>query len=343
MMRTRSTRGGLALAALVCTIGMTPPARADVVMLQASKDTSLFETTAGTTSAGGADGIYVGRTGQSDGTAVRRGLVAFDLAEIPQGSTINSVSLRMFVAIASPVTPTTNIAVYRVLGDWGEGTAITTSGNSGAPAQAGDATWLHQFFPNDQWITVGGDFVATSSAEQIVGGTGTTVTWTSTPPLVEDVQGWVDNPASNFGWMLRGNESLSRTARKFASSEFGTPNSRPLLTVDFTPPSMRTPGDVNDDGDVNAADLALFVASYGATTTANNFDVGEFSGDGIVGLADLAIIQRNLSGGGLAASPAAVPEPSALVLCAAAEAVLAFRRTRGRRFGLGTFADVRRD
>lgn len=93
---------------------------------------------------------------------------------------------------------------------------------------------------------------------------------------------------------------------------------------------MRTPGDVNDDGDVNAVDLALLVGSYGTTTTANNFDVGEFSGDGIVGLADLAILQRNLSGGVLAASPAAVPEPSASVLCAAAVAVLICRRTRGR-------------
>jgi hypothetical protein len=177
----------------------------------------------------------------------------------------------------------------------------------------------------------GGDFVATSSAAQNVAGAGTTVTWTSTPPLVDDVQGWVNNPASNFGWLLRGNESTSRTARKFASSEYTlNQNNRPLLTIDFTPPSMRTPGDVNNDGLVNAADVALLAASYGLTTTANNFDLGEFSGDGIVGVADLAIIHQNLSPLGQFASPVAVPEPSAVALCAVA-AAMAFGRGAGRR------------
>lgn len=339
MKRISRTRTSMQLAALLSVTCAATSVQADVMTFQVSKDATLFESSTGSLSAGGDEGIFVGRTNQLT-DAVRRGLIAFDLTAIQPGSTINSVSLRMAVTKSVFGAPPTPVALHRLLGDWGEGTVNTTGeGGAGGNAAPGDATWLHQFRPGDLWTEVGGDFVATSSAQQNVGVAGTTVTWTSTPPLVDDVKRWVDEPGFNFGWLLRGNESLSLTARRFASSEHPTIASRPVLTVDFTPPSMRTPGDVNDDGDVNAADLALFVASYGATTTANNFDVGEFSGDGIVGLADLAIIQRNLSGGGLAA----VPEPSALVLCAAAGAVLAFRRTRGRRFGLGTFADVRRD
>lgn len=86
-----------------------------------------------------------------------------------------------------------------------------------------------------------------------------------------------------------------------------------MLTIDFTPPPARTPGDINNDGFVNAADVALLASFYGETTTANNFNLGEFSGDGLVGLADMAILQRNLSPLGLG-SPAAVPEPAGATL-----------------------------
>ncbi|MEX2186115.1 MAG: DNRLRE domain-containing protein [Pirellulales bacterium] len=322
-------RGVAVMASMAAICVAEQSARADVMMFQAAKDTSLFETAAGNTSAGGAAGIFVGRNGLTAGTAVRRGMIAFDLSAIPTGATINSVSLRMFVAKSSSQgPPTTSVALHRVLGDWGEGTVVTSSGSSGGAALSGDATWVHQFFPGDPWTNVGGDFVGLSSAEQIVGSQGQFITWTSTPPLVDDVQGWIDGDTANFGWLLRGNESTARTAREFASSEFLPVSNRPALTVDFTPPSMRTPGDVNNDGTVNAADVALLVSSYGATTTANNFDVGEFSGDGLVGLADLAILHQHLSATGLTASPAAVPEPSALMLCGTAlcAMVLAGRR-----------------
>ncbi|MCL4211824.1 MAG: hypothetical protein KJZ68_14310, partial [Phycisphaerales bacterium] len=60
-------------------------------------------------------------------------------------------------------------------------------------------------------------------------------TWGSTSGMVGDVQGWLDNPAANFGWVLIGNEAVSVTAKRFDSRENPVPENRPVLIVDYTP------------------------------------------------------------------------------------------------------------
>lgn len=300
---------GIAIAFLLAA-----PARGVVMTFGAAKDTTLIENFAGAVSNGGEDGFFSGRTNQFDGIALRRGLIAFDLSAIPVGATINSVSLRMTVVSAPNPAPVAFIELHRVLGRWGEGTVDPDgSGSNGDSAQPGDATWIHQVSPGELWDNPGGDFVPNSSAAQNVGAAGYVVTFTSTPPLVEDVQGWVDDRTLNYGWMVKGPETVSGTARKFAGRTSPVADNRPLLTIDFSLPQTRTPGDINGDGVVNMADVALLVAAYGETTSANNFDVGEFSGDGLIGLADMAILQRNLSVSGDRTS-AAVPEPTSVAL-----------------------------
>lgn len=49
----------------VCIAGMAKSASGEVMTFGAAKDTTLFESTAGTNSAGGDEGIFVGRTGQT--------------------------------------------------------------------------------------------------------------------------------------------------------------------------------------------------------------------------------------------------------------------------------------
>ena len=77
-----------------------------------------------------------------------------------------------------------------------------------------DATWIHRFYdgsskpppPNpNHWTTPGGDFNPTASASRSVGANGS-YTWGSTAQLAADVQSWLDNPASNFGWLVKGPE-----------------------------------------------------------------------------------------------------------------------------------------
>ncbi|MBL8746907.1 MAG: hypothetical protein JNK58_11190, partial [Phycisphaerae bacterium] len=50
-----------------------------------------------------------------------------------------------------------------------------------------------------------------------------------------EVQSWVVDPGSNFGWLILGNESAPSTAKRFDSRENDDPAFRPVLTVTFIP------------------------------------------------------------------------------------------------------------
>lgn len=232
-----------ACAALACCgLAFAVPVVADIVSLTPTKDNTLYEFVApslgetGPASNGAGVSLFVGRT-NNKGPSIRRGLIAFDVAgAVPAGSTINSVQLVLnmtqTIAGAEPVD------LHRLTADWGEGTSNATSGGGGggAPATTGDATWLHTFFSTSSWATPGGDFSPTVSATEAVDDNGP-YTWGSTAQMVADVQGWLDTPASNFGWILIGNESTSATAKRFDTRESGIATGGgavpPQLIIDF--------------------------------------------------------------------------------------------------------------
>ena len=60
-------------------------------------------------------------------------------------------------------------------------------------------------------------------------------TWGTTPQMVADVQTWLDKPATNFGWLLKGDET-QRSAKRFDSKENGNSNVRPVLLVEYDLP-----------------------------------------------------------------------------------------------------------
>ena len=132
------------------------------------------------------------------------------------------------------MTPQT-ITLHRANADWGE--AGSSGSGQGDVAQPGDATWLFRSFNTLSWATAGGDYAASASASQSVTDTGTPE-W-SGAGMVADVQFWLDNAASNFGWLILGDESTTSTARKFTSREGFNP---PRLTVDYTSGSTDVAG-----------------------------------------------------------------------------------------------------
>ena len=215
--------------------GLAPAARADQVNLQATKDNTLYQSASGDLSNGAGEGVFVGRTAQSDEDSRRRAVIAFDVtSSIPAGATINSVSLTLRLS-RSNKAGTEMVSVHRLLSDWGEGASEAGGeGGAGASAAPGDATWLHTFYSSTFWATVGGDFVGTASASVAVGSQKGLVTW-SGAGLVADVQAWVDGNASDFGWLLLGNEAVAETAKRFDSRTASKVQDRPVLTVDFTP------------------------------------------------------------------------------------------------------------
>src|SRR5262245_50802545 len=162
----------------------------------------------------------------------------FDLSSIPAGSTITSATLSLSVTQVSNTTPGA-VELHRVLADWGEGTSNSgPSGGSGAPAAAGDATWLHRFFSGTLWANPGGDFAGAASGSTMVGDIGV-YSW-SGAGLVSDVQSWLNTPSGNFGWLMLGTESAVSSAKRMGSRENTDPAVRPQLTIEYAVPSPGT-------------------------------------------------------------------------------------------------------
>ncbi|MCZ6444771.1 MAG: DNRLRE domain-containing protein, partial [Planctomycetota bacterium] len=247
-------------------------ASADEVVLAPFNDNTLFETMDGSTSNGAGNAVFSGKTGFLGGGVKLRAVLAFDVVgDIPAGSTITSANLTLVLVQASIFGGVYTHTLHRILADWGEGTSVA-SGGGGALSTPGDATWLHTFFPDQFWTNQGGDFDPIVSASQSVGTcSGPCVpvvphTWASTPQMVADVQGWLDDPPTNFGWLLMGNEDASNSAKRFASREFVNPKHRPMLTVEFSPPPFST-ADITgprgvSDGCVDAFDLGAMLGAW---------------------------------------------------------------------------------
>ena len=211
-----------------------PSVRADEILIGAMKDNTLYEHVDGKLTNGGGSHFFSGRVDERGGGLIRRGLLAFDIAgRISPGSTITRVelTLNMSRTISGPVTT----RLHRVLADWGEGTVVAPGQEGGGgPSAEGDATWIHTAFDDQFWDDVGGDFDPDFSASRSVAGLGF-YTWASTPELVSDVQGWLDDPDKSFGWMVIGDEKTLGSAKRFDTRENQTEENRPVLRVEFTP------------------------------------------------------------------------------------------------------------
>jgi hypothetical protein len=241
-------RGKLYIVIVLSLSAASPQAAgAATATVRASKDNSIFENSPDN-SAGGSAGIFAGTTAFG---SPRRGLIAFDVAaDLPPGVAITAVELTLYLGMSAGGTQT--VGLHRLTNDWGEGTAGNTlptirNAGGGFPALTGDATWNANFLGTSLWSNPGatGDFNSVASASTLVGDEfDIPITWSSTPALVSDVQSWLDNPATNFGWaIINANEVSAATARAFYSREAtvdagGDPMDlarRPALTITYVP------------------------------------------------------------------------------------------------------------
>ena len=202
-------------------------------------DTTLIES-APNNSNGGERWVNSGTTQNGPNN---RGLYRFDLTSLPTNAIIQSATLVLEVTRRpSDGYASGYFGLHRMFRPWGEGVNIATnnSGGLGAPAWPGDATWLCSYYPTNFWSAPGGaagmDFSSEESSSQRIEGSDT-YTFPSTFELVDDVQTWVRNPASNFGWMLIcSDEGLRFTSRRFNSRE--DPNAAPQLEITYFIPIL---------------------------------------------------------------------------------------------------------
>jgi hypothetical protein len=214
-------------------LGLASSLAADVMTFYPAKDNTLYEDPAGELSNGVGQGMFTGRT---DGGAIRRALLAFDLSSIPAGAVVTDVTLRL--VCTKTTAPAEVNTLHRVLADWGEANSSGGfSGGAGGVAAPGDVTWIWRFFgdASSVWGNPGGDYSPSVSGSATVGNPGS-YTFTGAG-LLGDVQGWLGSPSGNFGWLVKGNESVFHTAKRFGTREYPSASGRPLLTVTYNIPA----------------------------------------------------------------------------------------------------------
>ncbi len=238
------------------------PVSADVITIAPSRDVTFNEDSFGDSGNGSGEYLFAGKNavGRS-----KRAIIHFDIASaLPAGATVESVTLTMFCSRTS--SGLRDVGLYPALADWGEGASNPPNNEgSGGPAAENDATWIYRFFvPGGQgptWDTPGGDFLPAASAVAGIGAEGSFYSWSSAQ-MAADVQGWLDDATTNFGWFVVGTESQPRTSKRFNSRTHPVVAQRPALTVVFTAANP-CPADVAEPfGVLDLADVQAFIAAF---------------------------------------------------------------------------------
>jgi hypothetical protein len=196
--------GVLALAATE-----TRMAHALTVNLMPSADTSIRDNSP-TTNYGDSNPLIVGNS-KEPFTVHNRALLKFDLTSIPTNATVTSVNLTVIIFRSN-----TDVSLYdlnRVLVDWDEYQASWNNRSASTPWLAGGAQ-------------SGTEYVADASVSSPVDDT-----VFSSAGMVSDVQLWVRNSATNFGWIMLPTGNLSATGKQLGSRESEYTS---VLTVEYT-------------------------------------------------------------------------------------------------------------
>jgi hypothetical protein len=221
---------------LTCVAGLALGRRAfgDSITLVPDADTSLFANFPDN-NLGASISLVAGGNGAG---LPGRALLHFDVAgQAPSNALIQSVALTVNVVMAPGGGGVNSMFdLHRLLVGWVEGTG---AGNTGSPANDGEPTWNDRVYPSVAWATPGGaisnDFSATVSSTMLINGLGA-YTFATTPSFVADVQQWLLNPATNFGWILISeSESAPFTARRFGARE--DPINTSVLQIQYVLPT----------------------------------------------------------------------------------------------------------
>ncbi|HUW82423.1 MAG TPA: Calx-beta domain-containing protein, partial [Phycisphaerae bacterium] len=150
--------------------------------------------------------------GYGDLNDIQRGLVRFDLTGISPGSVISSAKLCLYSYDEAAVKGSSgSYGAHRVTTDWTEN----------------GSTW-NTYDGTNPWTTAGGDFEATADAnapKQAVA-----LVWYEFD-VTSRVQGWIDNPANNLGWVVRCTDETSHNQDRFYQSDAADADHRPKLIV----------------------------------------------------------------------------------------------------------------
>jgi hypothetical protein len=158
-------------------------------------------------------------------------------------------------------TDGTTVTIYRLNTFWGEGSSDAEGPEGkGAPATDADATWTKSVVSGDPWIKPGGDFDLQAVAD--------TTVFLETYALFESafftvlVNSWIEDPTSNHGIIVKGDETKNGTAIRFNSREFGDSEKLPMLKLYYQGATSALPEKINSDNfsvypDISSGDLVI--------------------------------------------------------------------------------------
>lgn len=195
-----------------------PRMRGDVVVLTAGADTEIRSSVPEQVTSGST--IVAGGLGDNALNETRRGLLRFDLTQLPAGAKIVDTQLILQVVRVPLNSADSTFEIRRLKVDWSEASA----------------TWTHRVVGID-WQTAGAlgndDSASLPSSTAFVTGLGSVV-FGASPEIISDLNGWLTDPTSNHGWLLQSqSEDVLRTARHFASREAIDPETRPRLMITY--------------------------------------------------------------------------------------------------------------
>jgi hypothetical protein len=165
-----------------------------------------------TTNFGGSTNLIV--DGQPDDATILK----WDLSSIPAGSTLQSASLSINVTSTS----SNSYEIYEVKRSWTESQATWKKANSSTNWQSAGAQGAL-----DAGSTVLGTITATTTGLK-------TITLNAAGLAV--VQGWINNPATNYGFIIRDYANSNKDDLVFSSREVAVAANRPQLNIAYSPP-----------------------------------------------------------------------------------------------------------
>jgi len=234
---TRTWSWTLGLGLFFALVAAPPSGSAATVVLEGAaevEDSTLYSNdTDG--NAGGHTGFFAGRSGLG---ANLRGVIRFDTSAIDPSFEVTEATLELTVEMATGFADTHSL--HRLTADWVEGSALGTGtgGGAGGTVETGSVTWDSREHSSVPWTSPGADFDPTPSASATALSVGQTTVWsdnTAGDGMLADVQGWVSDPSSNFGWLIKGGETTASTARRYTSSQGA--NNLPRLTLTVIDPN----------------------------------------------------------------------------------------------------------
>lgn len=213
-------------------------------------------------------------TGRTKGTAnpnlgstpagVRRALLKFDLSTLPTNAVIESAVLRLSVSKRGPESSFAPVSswVHRLTAEWTEGSVFFFNENGqGMEPEDEHVTWNYRSYPDLMWTRPGGDYVLRASAEAQVPAVLEPFQEYASAGLAADVQHWLENPQSNFGWIIITDEAEEKMGYivHYADRETKLDENKPTLIVQYTEgsddPTYGGYPILNAAGDVNTGEL----------------------------------------------------------------------------------------